>query len=189
MVTQTTGRDLCCGYRPPSPGSVCGVRITAELVYDIGPHAVFTMICDTAFQERKCVAGGALQHEVQVEQRDDGTAVITTHRTMPTDGVPDFVKSMVGSTLKVTQSDEWAAPAPDGGRKGTTVVRIAGAPITFTGTLRLTAEGAGARQAIDGDLKASVPLLGGKIEKAAEPAIRAAIRAEQRTSSAWIAGE
>lgn len=183
------GQDLRGGRRTPSPGSVCGVRITAELVYEADPHTVFTMICDTAFQERKCVAGGAVQHEVQIERRDDGTAVITTHRTMPTDGVPDFVKSMVGSTLKVTQSDEWAAPAADGDRKGATVVRIAGAPITFTGALRLTSEGTGARQTIDGDLKASVPLLGGKIEKAAEPAIRAAIRAEQRTSSAWIAGE
>jgi hypothetical protein len=165
------------------------VRITAELTYDADPRTVFAMIRDAAFQERKCVASGALQHEVQIEERDDGGAVITTHRTMPTDGVPDSMKSFVGNTLTVVQSDEWAAPAPDGDRHGTAVVRISGAPVAFTATLLLTANAAGARQTISGDLKASVPVIGGRIEKAAEPAIQAAIRAEQRTSTGWLTGE
>jgi hypothetical protein len=171
-----------------SPGTVFDVRITAELAYEADPRTVFTMIRDAAFQKRKCVACGALKQEVQIEEHDDGTAVITTHRIMPTDEIPNSMKAFVGSTLTVIQSDEWAAPTPDGNRHGTAIVRIDGAPVTFTATLRLTADGAGARQTISGDLKASVPLLGGKIEKAAEPAIRAAIRAEQRVSTDWLAG-
>lgn len=171
-----------------APGTVWDVRINAELAYDATPHAVFAMIRDAAFQKRKCVTSGAVEHEVQIEEHDDGTTLVTTHRTMPTDGVPDFVKSFVGETLTVIQSDEWAVPAPDGGRYGTAVARIAGTPITFTATLRLAAAGDGSRQTIDGDLKASVPLIGGRIEKAAEPAIRAAIRAEQRTSTDWLTG-
>jgi hypothetical protein len=45
----------------------------------------------------------------------------------------------------------------------------------------------GTRQTIDGDLKASVPLVGGRIEKAIEPAMQAAIRVEQREGRAWLA--
>ena len=39
---------------------------------------------------------------------------------------------------------------------------------------------------IDGDLKASIPLFGGKVEKAAAPAVVDAIRSEQRTGNAWL---
>jgi len=100
--------------------------------------------------------------------------------------IPDFVKSLVGPTLMITQTDDWAGPGPDGVRTGTTVAEIAGAPVRFTAALRLEPTATGARQAVAGELKASVPLVGGKIERAAEPAILAAIRAEQRTSTAWL---
>jgi hypothetical protein len=152
------------------------VRITAEIHYHADPGTVFLMICAPAFQERKCVANGALAHEVEIEEFEDGGAVITTHRTLSADGIPDFVKTVVGETLKITQTDDW-----------TTLVEIAGAPVRFTGSLRLEPTSAGSRQAMVGDLRASVPLIGGKIEKAAEPGIRAAVRAEQRTSDAWLA--
>jgi hypothetical protein len=163
------------------------VRITAELAYDADPETVFAMICDVGFQERKCMANGAIEHEVEIEEFEDGGAVVTTHRTLPADGVPDFIKSFIGNTLKVTQTDDWAGPGQDGRREGTAMVEIAGAPVRFTATLRLEPNGSGSRQSVDGALKASVPLVGGKIEKAVEPAIRAAIRAEQRTSVAWLA--
>lgn len=163
------------------------MRITAEIHYDADPGTVFRMICDVAFQERKCVANGAIAHEVEVEEYEDGGAVVTTHRTLPADGVPEFVRSFVGDTLRVTQTDDWAGPGDDGSRDGTTLVEIAGAPVRFTAALRLEPSGTGARQSVAGDLKASVPLVGGKIERAAEPAIRAAVRAEQRTSDAWLA--
>lgn len=174
--------------RPPGPatGTVCPVRITAELAYDAAPDTVFAMICDDAFQERKCLATGAVEHAVEIKEREDGGAVVITHRTLPADGLPDFFRSFIGRTLRVSQTDRWARPAPDGAREGTAAVEIAGAPIRFTATLRLEPRGSGSRQSMDGDLKASVPLIGGKIEQAAEQAIRAAIRAEQRTSAAWL---
>lgn len=168
------------------PGTVTGVRIFADVLYDADPGTVFAMICDVAFQERKCVANGALEHRVEIEEYEDGGAMITTHRTLPADGVPDFVKSLVGPTLMIRQTDDWAGPGPDGVRTGTTVAEIAGAPVRFAADLRLEPTAAGARQAVTGELKASVPLVGGRIEKATEPAIRAAIRAEQRTSTAWL---
>jgi Protein of unknown function (DUF2505) len=178
------------------------MRITAQIHYPAEPGAVYAMLVDPAFGERTCLANHALEHEVAVETFDDGGATVTTSRTMPTDQVPDFVRSFIGATLRVTEIREWAAPGPDGARTGTLVVAIDGAPVRLTGTLRLSGttgtsgavgadvEGNGARavQTIDGDLKASVPLVGGRIEKSVEPAIRAAIDVEQRTATDWLAG-
>lgn len=164
------------------------MRLTADIRYDAPPAAVFGMLCNPDFQERRCVATGALEHEVSVEDYDDGGVTISSSRTMPTDQVPDFVRTFVGQTLVVTEVQDWTAADADGAREATLVLEIQGAPVRMTGTLRLSPEGPGTVETVDCDLKASVPLVGGKIERAVEPAIRAALRVEERTGRAWLAG-
>ena len=162
------------------------MRLTAEISYAAAPAAVFEMLTQAEFQERKCAATGALSHEVEVEEYDDGSAVIRTRRTMPTDQIPDFVRTFVGTTLDVVQVDDWGPAGPDGARDGTAVVEIQGAPVRFAGSLTLRPAPGGALETIDGDVKASVPLVGGRIEKALEPALQAAIRVEQREGTGWL---
>lgn len=162
------------------------VRLTAEIRYDAAPEQVFRMLCDQAFQRRKCAATGALRYEVDVVADGDGLSVSSV-RELPTDTVPDFVRSFVGTSLTVRQVERWEPAGSDGSRVGTLQVQIESAPVGFTGRLRLGGGDAGSVETIDGELKASVPLVGGRIEKAAEPAIRAAIKAEQRTGTGWLA--
>ena len=121
------------------------MRLTAEISYAADPAAVFAMLTQVEFQERKCAATGALSHEVEVEDYDDGSAVIRTRRTMPTDQVPDFVRTFVGNTLEVVQVDDWGPAGPDGARDGTAVVEIQGAPVRFAGSLTLRPAGGGGR--------------------------------------------
>ena len=163
------------------------MRLSAEIRYDADPATVIAMLTDADFQERKCAATGALDHEVEIEEYDDDSAAIRTSRTMPTDQVPDFVRTFVGQTLTVVQVDDWQPATPDGSREGTVVVEIKGAPVRLAAAMTLRADGAGTRQTIDGDVKASVPLIGGRIEKAIEPALQAAIRVEQREGRTWLA--
>lgn len=163
------------------------MHLTADIRYDAAPDAVFAMLSDPGFQERRCVATGALEHDVSVEEFDDGGVTVTAHRVMPTDQVPDFVRTFVGPTLVVSEIQDWTAAAEDGTREGTLVLEIQGAPVRMTGSLRLVADGKGTVEVIDTDLKASVPLVGGKIERAVEPAILAAIRVEEREGRAWLA--
>jgi hypothetical protein len=164
------------------------VRFSAEIRHEASdPATVFAMMTDTTFQDRVCRATGALDHEVSVEEFDDGGATITTRRTMPTDRVPDFVRTFVGQTLVVEEIDDWGPAAPDGSREGTVVVEIKGAPVRLAGSLALRPAGGGSVHAVDGDVKASVPLVGGRIEKAIEPALQAAITVQQREGTAWLA--
>ena len=162
------------------------MRLSAEIRYDADPATVFAMLTDADFQERKCAATGALDHEVEIEEYDDGSAAIRTSRVMPTDQVPDFVRTFVGQALTVVQVDDWQPAAADGSREGTVVVEIKGAPVRLAAAITLGPDGAGTRETIDGDLKASVPLLGGRIEKAIEPALKGAIKVEQREGRAWL---
>ena len=164
------------------------MRLTAELRYDAGPADVFAMLTDAAFQERKLAATGAVAHEVEVAARGDGGAVVTTRRTMPTDQVPDLVRNLVGPTLTIVQVEEWGPAAADGARAGTVTAEVSGAPVRLTGTQRLSAAGAGSVETLDAELKARIPIIGGRVERAAEPAITAAVQVEEREGRAWLAG-
>ncbi len=161
------------------------MRITDEVAYTARPEQVFAMLCDEDFQRRKCQATGAVSFEVSVTVRGERT-VIRTRRTMPTASFPDFVKSMVGATLPLTQTDDWGPAAADGSRQGTMSVEVSGAPIGMTGALTLAPTRAGTVQRIDCDLRARVPLFGARIEKAAAPAIQAGIAVERQTGQAWL---
>jgi Protein of unknown function (DUF2505) len=163
------------------------VRVTADLRYDADPATVFDMLSDHAFQDRKLGQTGALSWEVQVQPQNGG-AVIVSRRALPTDQVPDAFKAMVGAQITIAQTETWGAAAADGSRTGTMDLEVVGAPIRMQAKLSLsaTAEG-GSLERVDGELKARVPLIGGRIERAAEPAVRAAIDAEQRIGQAWLA--
>jgi Protein of unknown function (DUF2505) len=165
------------------------MQIANEITYSAGPDVVSAMTFQPAFQERKCQNTGATSWTVDVDAGEPGgtgPTTVTTTRDMPTDQFPDFVKSMVGNRLKITEIDRWDAPRPDGGRDGTITVTVDGAPLRFTGTLLLEAAADGSRATIDGELKAGIPFLGARIEQAAAPAIIAAVRAEQRTANDWL---
>jgi hypothetical protein len=163
------------------------VRLSAEIRYSAEPGAVFRMIVDRAFQEAKCAATGSLAHEIDIREHPGGGATISSRRTMPTEQVPQFVRSFVGGTVYLAEAQRWQAPGADGARTGTISVEIEGLPVRFTAATALSPNGGGTHQPIEGELKASVPLFGGRIESAAEPAVRAAIRVEQRTGALWLA--
>jgi hypothetical protein len=161
------------------------MRITETIDYAAPPDAVFAMITDEAFQERKCVEAGAMRHDVAVAQNGSGARVVT-NRDLPTDDLPDFAKSLVGGRLAITETYDWGGAAADGARDGSLTVEVAGAPVALRARVRLVPAGSGTAITIDGDLKASIPIFGGKVEKAAAPAVVDAIRSEERTGSRWL---
>jgi hypothetical protein len=163
------------------------VKLIAQLRFDAAPEAVFDMLTDSQFQARKCHANGSLSYEVDIVDHTNGGATITTLRNLPTDKAPEYVRNLVGKTLAVHEVDDWGPPAQDGSRRGTIDVRIKGSPVHVRGILTLGPDGAGAVEAIDAKVKASVPFLGGRIERAVEPVIQAALRVEQREGNAWLA--
>ena len=162
------------------------MKISAIIDYTATPHDVFVMLADEEFQNRKCKATGAVQHTVSITTRGDRTIIVTT-RHLPSDRFPHFVKSMVGATLNVTETQDWGPSGADGVRHGTLTVEIHGAPVHLHGTLSLAPGGPGSVETIESDLKARIPFLGGKVEEAAAPAIQSAFRIEGETGAVWLA--
>jgi hypothetical protein len=97
------------------------------------------------------------------DARPDGGVSLTVSRELP-DGVPGFLERFLPSDGRVTESFDWDAPAGDGSRHGCWSADIPGAPARLAGTLRLEPIPGGSRYTIEGQVKVSVPLVGGRAE-------------------------
>ena len=163
------------------------MKVTAQIEYASDPATTFAMLLDRGFQEEVCRATGAVNHEVSIDQVGDGATIRTT-RELATNDFPDFIRTFVGDTVQVVRVDTWGPAAADGSRDGTIVVEIKGAPVRLDGTITMRPAGAGVVESVEGNLKASVPFIGGKVEKAVEPSIRSAVAVEERVGTRWLAG-
>lgn len=161
------------------------MKITETLEYDAPAEAVFEMLKDPGYQDRKCVDAGALRHSVAITPEGTGTRVVVM-RELPTHHLPDFAKSLVGHVLHTTETWDWGAPSADGSRAGELRVEVSGAPVALHARTRLAPSPHSSVLTVQGDLKASIPLVGGRIEKAAAPAVVDALRSERETGHRWL---
>ena len=158
--------------------------LRTQLRFDADPATVFAMLTDEEYIGRKARAANAIRHEVSVTRTGD-QVTIRLLRVMPPD-VPDFVRRFVGETINLQQADVWGPAAPDGSRTGTIAIDMTGAPVTLRGTLRLEPDGTGSVVSADGKIKASVPFVGGKIEKAVYEGLIEAAKREEQVGKDWL---
>ena len=150
------------------------MKFTHRAEYPATADEVWSVMCTQDFQNAKCEATTTGDWSSNVSTMVDQTK-ITSVRVLPTDDLPDIARSFVGSTLTISEIQVWGPPAADGTRTADLQVHIKGAPMTLKGTVRLSPNASGSVQEISGELKVSVPLIGGKLEKvASEPLARAA---------------
>ncbi|GGB39376.1 hypothetical protein GCM10011492_32690 [Flexivirga endophytica] len=163
------------------------MKIEETWSYDAPADRVFEMLLDPAFQEAKCAATGALSHSVSIKEQPP-RQVIETHREMATEGLPENVARLVGKTLKVIEVQSWGEQGEDGSRVADIDVSIGGLPINYVGTIRMTSDGDSTDMRVSGDLRAKIPLVGGKVESASAPAISSGVQIEAQTGKEYLAG-
>jgi hypothetical protein len=138
--------------------------IHEELNYDRSPQEVFDLISSGAFQLEIIAELGGKDAEVveQTPRADGGVRLVTRQRT----GVelPGFAKKLIPANTVVTQTYDWGPAGEDGSRSGTWSAEIRGAPISIGGPTELKAVATGSVHVFSGEVKASVPLVGSKLE-------------------------
>ena len=146
------------------------MKITKAAEYHATPEQVFAVLSDKAFQNAKCAATAAIEHEATVEANGERT-VITTERMLPSHGLPDFARSLVGPTLKVVETQDWGPANADGSREGHRRHGGRRRPDVPEGHRVASSRAARARSSTSTpSSRRRCPLIGGKIEKAAAPA-------------------
>jgi len=155
-----------------------------EQAYEADPTTVWAMLSDPAFITAKCERTGSTETTVDVTENEDGGATLTTTRVLPAN-LPSVAKPFVGDTITVTECQVWSGPAADGSRTATTNVDF-GAPMAFAAGLTLAASGSGSTVTTDGEFKASIPFVGGKIEKVAADETTRYLQKEQQVGQEWL---
>jgi hypothetical protein len=136
--------------------------INEEFRYDQDVEAVFSLVSQGAFQVELLTHLGGKDAAVLEETRDGGRVhLVTSQRTAVE--LPGFAKKLVPANTTVVQTFDWDAAA-DGRRQGTWSAVIKGAPISIGGPTELVPDGEGSRHRFLGQIRASVPLVGGKLE-------------------------
>jgi len=154
--------------------------------YDASPVEVFAMLSDPEFIDKKCLASGSMEASSQALE-EDGVITLVSRRVLPAK-LPSFAKRFVGETVTLTETQTWTPADSDGARTASFIVDFGNNPIAFHGDIALAAAGEGTAVTYRGNIKASVPLVGGKIEGIAAEWITKYATKEQQVGNEWLAG-
>lgn len=159
------------------------MQLHETLTLPQSPTGTAAMYADEGYAAVRREALGASAAHAAVTGDPAGAFTVRTELTLPTDGVPDMVRPFVGTSVTVSERQEWQAPQADGSRTGTMHLQVAGTPASLEARMELRPSGEGSVVEIRGELTARVPLLGSRLEKAAVPYVARVLRAEERAAA------
>ena len=157
------------------------MRLRHELTYPAGVDDVVAMLLETAFWDRVAVATGALSSTTTVTSDESGTLVVTD-QLQEVVGVPSFAKKLVGDSTQAIKRQLWT------GATSTFEVETPGKPTRITGSAAVTTRGTGSVLSYDLEVRASVPLIGGKLERLVADLTIEGFDNERAAGLAWLKG-
>lgn len=160
-------------------------KISGELHLAADPATVYAMVTNPDYVQEKNERTGGEEVKVNVEDRGADGAYIEVSRVLPAE-IPSFAQKFVGEKIQTLQKDTWGPANADGSYDGSTDVSFGKAPMSLKGTFRIEAEGDGSVLYVKAEAKASVPLVGGKLEGVLREQFERAVRKEQEVASEWL---
>jgi len=158
------------------------MRLRHELAYDAPPAEVRAMLNDPLFWDEVAAATGALSSTATIGAEGATTRIVVDQEQRVT-GVPSFAKKFVGDSTRAITTQVWR------GDEASYEVEAPGKPTSIKGTATLAENGTGSTLTYDLDVKASVPLVGGKLEKLVVELTTEGFEKEQVVGAAWLAGD
>jgi carbon monoxide dehydrogenase subunit G len=161
---------------------MAAMRLRHELRYDAPLDDVLAMLTDPAYWDRVAQATDAISSTTTVEQVGADTRVRTDQEQRVV-GVPSFAKKFVGESTRALKQQTWH------GSTSTFEVQTPGKPTHLAGEATLAAAGGGTVLTYDLEIRASVPLVGGKLEKLVAGYTVDGFDKERAVGVAWLEGE
>lgn len=158
-----------------------GMRLRHELAYDAPPADVLAMMGDPLFWDKVGEANDVLSWTPTVGTEGETTRVVIEEEQR-TAGVPSFARKIVGESTRVVITQAWR------GLQADYEIATPGKPTHVHGTATIAENAGGSTLTYDLEVKASVPLIGGKLEKLVAEMIADGFDTEQRVGAAWLAG-
>jgi hypothetical protein len=144
------------------------------------------MLADETFAHRRAAASGTAEGEVWVDGTPATGFTVSIRRVVPATSIPAEFRSFVGNDLHVRYTEVWQAPS-EADAIGTFSVEIVGAPGHAAGALGLAPSEAGTDFLATGEIKVTIPLFGGMIERVLADAVIKGLSQELSAADAWLA--
>lgn len=158
------------------------MKFQHELTFNASLDDVRAMLVNPAFWDKVAGATGAFSSKTTV--KDAGGSVETvTDEEQKVVGVPGFAKKFVGESTRAIKTLVWS------GDKASFSVDTPGKPTSLNGSATLSSSGSTTTLRYDLEVKASVPLIGGKLEKLVADLTVEGFGKEEATGVAWLAGD
>ena len=158
------------------------MKFTHDMTYDASPDQVRAMLADPAFREQVCEAMKAVRHDVSIDA-DGDRMTVKVDQTQPAKGIPSFAKKFVGDEIRIVQHEKWSGSTAAG-----LEVEIPGKPGHMKGDIALEGNGSGTTETVAGEIKVSIPMVGGKLESMIGDLLRSALRTEEKVGRKYLAG-
>lgn len=125
-------------------------------------ESVFNLLTDPQFLVDRCLAMGELEASCEVEEKA-GATVISLTRMLKRD-LPRFLTKMMDPEQTMHMTETWQADGEEGW-SGEYTFEMEGQPVVIRAKFELYPTDAGCCYTIEHQVKAKIPLIGGKIEK------------------------
>jgi Protein of unknown function (DUF2505) len=162
------------------------MRYRHTMTYDAASPAVYSMLTDPAFQQRRAQWGHPVAAESSVTPGPGDGATIDVSRTLRI-SPPGFIKALVGENITIVESQTWPDGSGASERTGTLNVQIKGQPGGLNGTLHLFEDGGKTTVDVDAEVKVRVPLIGGKVENYVAGMLDKLLNKDAQVGQAWLA--
>lgn len=154
------------------------MKLLHENVYDAPAADVYAMLVDPAYRKKVAEATDAISCDAAF-----GGGKLVVREEQAVKGVPGFAKKFVGESTQAIHTEVWTD-----GTSATFEIETPGKPTHIKGTTTLTESGGRTTHVYDLEVKASVPLVGGKLEKLVADLTADGFVKEHEVGVAWLAG-
>ncbi|MEI2718191.1 MAG: DUF2505 domain-containing protein [Candidatus Nanopelagicales bacterium] len=150
--------------------------------YSATPAQIMAMLSDPDYAPGKYQDLGDVSFTVENHEPNDGGLNVTVDREVASN-MPDLAKKVLGETTKMKQTEVWRADGD--GYVGNMTIEASPVVIAVNNTIRPA--GDGSDWTSDFEVKASVPLVGGKIEKMVVEETKQSLVKELAFNESWLA--
>ena len=163
------------------------MAVTASTTVPAPVDQVVATFSDEAFVRHVAEKAGATLESFEVSGATTGAFTVTTVRTLSADRLPDVARRFVGSSVRITQTDAYEAPAADGSRTVRSDITMAALPVSGSADQTLRPQGGSTEVHVDCTVEANIPFVGKQVAAAAEPYVGKALSLQAQEAEAWLA--
>ncbi|HEY0452191.1 DUF2505 domain-containing protein [Actinophytocola sp.] len=153
--------------------------------YPAPPTVVYSTLVDEAFLAARLRGIGGKGAALLEHSLSDSRAAFRMRQGVDASRLPGAVRSILNGDLVVEREERWE-PA-DGGYAGTSRVTISGVPGEIRGRSRIEAASTGTALVVTAQVKVSIPLVGGKLEKVVAEQVGKLLATEAEFAEKWLA--